>query len=278
MAAFADFNLLTLGLMALGLAATGLVGGTLAGLLGIGGGIVIVPVLYHVLAMLGIDEAVRMHLAVGTSLATIIPTSIRSARAHYRRGGLDTDLLRGLGPAVAVGAVVGVAVSRLVPGTVLGAVFAVVAIAVALNMAAPGRPPALAADLPGRAVLGALGGLIGALSTLMGIGGGTLTVPALSLYNVPIHRAVGTAAALGVVISIPGAIGFVASGLGVPGRLPGSLGYVNLIGLAFIIPLSLLAAPWGASLAHRIQAHRLRQAFAVFLIVTAVRMLVDLWS
>lgn len=278
MGVFTDFDLLTLAMMAAGLAATGLVGGTLAGLLGIGGGIVIVPVLYHVLAMLGIDEAVRMHLAVGTSLATIIPTSIRSARAHYRRGGLDTDLLRGLAPAVAVGAIVGVAVSRVVPGTVLGAVFAVVAIAVAINMALPGRPPALAADLPGRAGLSVLGAMIGTLSTLMGIGGGTLTVPALSLYNVAIHRAVGTAAALGVVISIPGALGFIASGLGVPGRLPGSLGYVNLIGLALIIPLSLLAAPWGAGLAHRIDPQRLRQVFAVFLIVTAVRMLLDLWS
>lgn len=264
--------------LAAGLAATGLVGGLLAGLLGIGGGIVIVPVLYHVLALLGVDEAVRMHLAVGTSLATIIPTSIRSARAHYQRGGLDPDLLRGLGPGVGVGAVAGVLVSSVVSGVMLGAVFAVVAVLVAVNMLMPKRPPALATALPAGPGLAALGGSIGTLSTLMGIGGGTLTVPALSLYSVPIHRAVGTAAAVGVVISIPGALGFVVSGLGVPGRLPGSLGYVNVIGLALIIPLSLVAAPWGARLAHRINPQHLRQVFAVFLIVTAVRMGLDLWN
>lgn len=272
---FSTYDPVWLAGLAAALGLTGLVAGVMAGLLGVGGGIVIVPVLYHMFSLLGLDEAVRMHLAVGTSLATIIPTSLRSARAHYVKGGLDPDLLRSLAPAVFAGAVLGGLAGSLVDGAALGAIFGVVALLVAVNMALPSRRSALAAALPTGPIRGLIGMVIGGLSTLMGIGGGTLSVPVLSLFNYPIHRAVGTASALGLIISVPGTAGFVWSGLGVAGRLPGSIGYVNLIGFALIVPLTLLAAPVGARIAHSVNPARLRQAFALFLAVTSVRMLLD---
>ncbi|PWG64882.1 sulfite exporter TauE/SafE family protein [Spiribacter halobius] len=257
---------------------TGVVAGVLAGLLGVGGGIVIVPVLYHLFTLLELDPAVRMHLAVGTSLATIIPTSIISARAHYRKGGLDPALLRSLGPAVLVGALIGGLAGSAVDGAVLSAVFAVVALLVAANMALRPEGSALAADLPRGVGRAAIGMVIGGLSAIMGIGGGTLSVPVLSAFNYPIRRAVGTASALGLIIAVPGSIGFIAAGIGEPLRPPASIGYVNLIGFALIVPLTMRMAPVGARLAHTINPRRLRFAFAIFLAATSARMFYDLLS
>jgi uncharacterized membrane protein YfcA len=260
------------GLWLLGLAAalavTGLVAGVMAGLLGVGGGIVIVPVLYHLFTLLGIDESVRMHVTVGTSLATIIPTSILSSRAHRRKGSLDMNLIRSLMPGVVVGVALGSIASRFLDGSVLTAV----ALLVALNMAFKRDGFALADGLPGRAGTALLGGGIGGVSTLMGIGGGTLSVPLLNALKVPMHTAVGTGAMLGMVISIPGALAFVVNGLDVPMRPPFSLGYVNLLGFALIVPATLVTTGWGATLAHRIDARRLRQVFAAFLALTSLRM------
>ena len=257
---------------ALALLGTGLVAGVLAGLLGVGGGIVIVPVLFNLFPLLGVDESVRMHVAVGTSLATIIPTSIVSARAHDRRGSLDADLLRSLAPSVVVGVLIGAALGGGASSALLTLVFAVVAILVALNMALRKDGMIIAEHLPTGAPRQAIGGVIGGFSVLMGIGGGTLSVPILSAFNVPIHRAVGTAAALGLVIGVPGAIGFVLAGWGVPERPPGSLGYVNMIGFALIVPATMLMAPLGARLAHAINASWLRRGFALFLALSAARM------
>ena len=257
---------------------TGLVAGTRAGLLGVGGGIVIVPVLYHLFTLLGIDEAVRMHAAVGTSLATIIPTSISSARAHHARGSLDTGLLRRLAPGVVAGVILGSVAAGLLSGAVLTAVFACVALLVAANMGLLREPLVVADALPPGAATGAIGLFIGGLSTLMGIGGGTLSVPILSAFRYPIRRAGGTASAIGLIISIPGTIGFVLSGLGVPDRPPGSLGYANLAGIALIVPMTVLMAPQGARLAHAVNPTRLKQLFALFLFLTALRMFADLPS
>lgn len=262
--------------LAAALAATGLIAGALAGLLGVGGGIVIVPVLYHLFTLLGIDESVRMHVAVGTSLATIVPTSIISSRAHRRRGSLDTALIRRLLPGVVVGVAVGAVASRFLAGPWLTAVFATVAMAVALNMALRRDGTAWADGLPGPAGTALLGGGIGGLSTLMGIGGGTLSVPLLSGLRVPMHTAVGTGALLGLVISVPGALAFVVNGLDVPQRPPLSVGYVNLLGFALIVPATMVSTGWGAALAHRINARRLRQVFALFLALTALRMFAGL--
>ncbi|MCG5500278.1 sulfite exporter TauE/SafE family protein [Ectothiorhodospira lacustris] len=259
------------------LLATGVFAGILAGLLGVGGGIVIVPVLFHLFTFLDVDESVRMHLAVGTSLATIIPTSLRSARAHYHKGSLRPELFRALLPGVLLGVVLGVLLSGMFHGRVLTGIFALVALLVAINMAFKPRFN-LGAGLPGRIGTTALGGMIGGFSTLMGIGGGTLSVPLLHALKVPMHQAVGTGAAIGIVISIPGAIGFIINGWGAPELLPLSLGYVNLLGLAIIVPATLLATPWGVNLAHAVDADRLRQLFALFLILTSLRMFLGLIS
>lgn len=264
--------------LVLALVVTGAIAGVLAGLLGVGGGIVIVPVLYHLFTLLGIDESVRMHVTVGTSLATIIPTSIMSSRAHRRRGSLDVSLIRRLMPGVVVGVVLGAIASRYLGDGVLTAVFAVVALAVALNMAFKRDGFALADGLPGPAGTALIGGGIGGVSTLMGIGGGTLSVPILNALRVPMHTAVGTGAMLGMVISLPGALAFVVNGLGVPLRPPLSLGYVNLLGMALIVPATMATTGWGARLAHRIDARRLRQVLALFLALTSARMLAGLLS
>ncbi|GGB99557.1 UPF0721 transmembrane protein [Marinobacterium zhoushanense] len=264
--------------LALALVATGVIAGLLAGLLGVGGGIVIVPVLYHLFTLLGIDESVRMHVAVGTSLATIIPTSIISSRAHFKKGSLNPELLKKLVPGVIIGVIIGAVASGYFSGKILSAVFATIALLVALNMAFKKDGFSLADSLPGAAGTGLIGSVIGFISTLMGIGGGTLSVPILSAFKTPIHTAVGTGAALGLVISLPGAIGFVINGIGVDARPPLSLGYVNLIGLFLIIPATMKMAPVGARIAHAINAKLLRQLFALFLAITSLRMFYGLFS
>ncbi|MGE4405753.1 sulfite exporter TauE/SafE family protein [Pseudomonas sp.] len=258
--------------LASALMVTGAVAGILAGLLGVGGGIVIVPVLYHLFSLLGIDPEVRMHVAVGTSLAAIVPTSIISARAHYKRGGLDPQLFKPLVPWTLAGVLVGALLSGYLSGDVLAALFAVIALLVALNMALE-RSLSLRDGLPGLFGTGLLGLFIGSLSTLMGIGGGTLSVPILNACRTPMHIAVGTGAALGVVISLPGVLAYLINGLGAANLPPATLGYVNLLGLALIVPTTMLTAPWGAHIAHAVNARQLRRLFALFLALTAIRML-----
>ncbi|WP_458526863.1 sulfite exporter TauE/SafE family protein [Onishia taeanensis] len=265
-----------LGLIA-ALLATGAVAGVMAGLLGVGGGIVIVPVLFHLFTLLGVDEAVRMHLAVGTSLATIIPTSIMSARAHRQKGSLDGAVIRRLVPGVVIGVLLGGVASRYLSGAALTGLFATIALLVAANMFRR-HTRILREGLPGPVGSGLIGMVIGGISSLMGIGGGTLSVPTLSAVNIPIRIAVGTGAALGLVISIPGTLSFMVSGLGVPDRLPGSIGFVNVLGFAAIVPMTMLCAPLGARLAHAIPPALLKRLFALFLLATAVRMYIDLFS
>ncbi|MDX1710466.1 MAG: sulfite exporter TauE/SafE family protein [Rhodovibrionaceae bacterium] len=250
----------------------GLAAGFVAGLLGVGGGIVIVPVLFQVFTFLGIDPAVKMHLAVGTSLATIILTGALSTRSHHRRGSVDIALLKSWGPAILAGVVLGSVLAGFVSGEALTGVFAAVALIVAAHMALTPEGTTLAARLPGGLGRLGIGAMIGTISTLMGIGGGTLSVPILSLFNYPIRKAVGTAAAIGLIIGVPGTIGFVAGGLGADGLPPLSIGYVNLVGFALIVPASMLMAPQGARAAHAIPQAWLRRAFAAFLFLTSIRL------
>jgi uncharacterized membrane protein YfcA len=264
-----------LALLAFSLAATGAFSGFLAGLLGVGGGIVIVPVLFHVFDAFGVDPSVRMQIAVGTSLATIIPTSISSARSHWRKGAVDQKLLKFLAPTVFLGVVVGTLLASVVPGQVLTAVFATVALLVAINLGLGQGALVLGDKLPGRVGIAAMGGIIGTLSAMMGIGGGTLTVPMLSLYRYPIHNAVGTASALGLIISIPGAIGFALTGFHHPNLPPFEIGYVNWVGFLLIVPTSIFTAPWGARTAHAISRTALSRAFAFFLAITSIKLF---WS
>lgn len=270
-----EYELWWLGGLVVSLIVTGAAAGVLAGLLGVGGGIVIVPVLYHLFTLLGVDESVKMHVAVGTSLATIIPTSLRSAMSHSKKGNLDRDLLRSLVPSLVIGVFLGAVLSGYLSGNVLTLVFGVIALLVALNMAFSIVPQGAASTLPGGMTRQGIGAGIGGFSTLMGIGGGTLSVPVFSVFNVPMHRAVGTAAAIGSIISIPGALGFMITGMGVADRPPFSLGYVNLIGFVLIVPMTVWMAPVGARIANAINATWLKRAFAFFLFLTALRMLLS---
>lgn len=259
-------------LLALVMLATGGIGGVLAGLLGIGGGIVIVPVMEAALAFLDVDEAIRMHVAVATSLATIIPTSIASSRAHHRRQAVDFDLVRRWTPFVLLGSLAGTFVASHVHSDVLAIVFAVVALIVALKMILPLEGRTIASDVPGGAAVSLVPFGIGGVSSMMGIGGGTLSVAILTLFNQPIHRAVGTAALFGLAISLPGTAGFMISGFDDPRVPPGSIGYVNLIGFALISPATFLAAPLGAAIAHRLSRRQLSLLFGAFLLIVSARM------
>ena len=250
-------------------------GGLLAGLLGVGGGIVIVPVLFWVFTFTRIDPDAAMPVAVATSLATIVATAISSARAHHRRGAVDMGLLRRWGPWMAAGALLGGALAGLADAEALMLVFGGVGILVSVNLALP-KALVLAPALPAsRGAQPALAGMIGTVSAMMGIGGGTLGVPILTAFSVPVHRAVGTASALGLIIAVPAVIALIVAGWGAEDRPPLSLGYVNLVAFALIVPISTLIAPLGARLAHALDARWVRRAFALFLSLTAFRML---WS
>ena len=253
-------------------AVASVIAGFAAGLLGVGGGIVTVPVMHNLFTFMGMDDDLAMQMSVGTSLLTIIPTGFMSARSHYKRGSIDVSLLKLWGPLAFAGTLTAVVIARFVDGTVLQAVFAVVAFLVAADMLARRNGGKLADGFPNRFVRGISGYLIGGFSTLMGIGGGTLSVPVLSAVGFPIRNAVGTASALGPIIAIPGAIGFIVNGLGVDGRPPFSLGYVNLVAFALLLPAGLFMPAVGAKVAHTIEPRTLKLVFATFLIVTAARM------
>ena len=258
--------------LAAAMLATGCVAGVMAGLFGIGGGIVMVPVLESALGVLGVDPAIRMHVAVATSLATIIPTSISSARAHHRRGAVDLDIVRRWAIFVLLGALLGAWIASQLHSRVLALIFASLALLVALKMIFMADSRNLTDDIPRGPWVPVIPAFIGCASSMMGIGGGTFSVMTLTLFNQPIHRAVGTAALFGLVISLPGTIGFVITGFN-DARVPvGNLGYVSLIGFALIAPASVLTAPLGAKLAHAFSARRLSLLFGAFLIVAAARL------
>lgn len=252
--------------------ATGVVGGVLAGLFGIGGGIVIVPVLETVLEFVGVDPSIRMHVAVATSLATIIPTSISSARSHHQRGAVDVELVKRWAIFVLIGALLGAWISAQVHSDVLAIVFATLVLIVAVKMLFFPNTRNLTDGIPRNPAVVAIPTSIGCFSSMMGIGGGTFSVMILTLFNEPIHRAVGTAALFGLVISVPGTLGFIVSGWADP-RIPaGNLGYVSLLGFVCITPATVLAAPVGARIAHAFSAERLKFAFGLFFVLASVRL------
>lgn len=260
-------------LLAIAMLLTGAVGGLLAGLLGIGGGIVIVPVLDTVLSFYGTDPAIRMQVAVATSLATIVPTSISSSRAHHRRESVDIALVKRWAIFVLVGSVIGAYVASRVHSDVLSLVFAVMAFLIAIKLLLPLDGRRLANEVPRGPLMPLVPACIGGVSSMMGIGGGTFSVATLTLLNQPIHRAVGTAALFGLAISLPGTIGFMVTGFGDPRLPPYSVGFVNLVGFALISPATWLTAPLGAALAHRLTQRQLSIFFGIFLLLVSLRML-----
>jgi uncharacterized membrane protein YfcA len=272
---FASASGSELGTFALGLVIAGVVGGLVAGTLGVGGGIVIVPVLYHVLSLMGVDPDVRMHIAVGTSLATIIPTSFSSARSHNAKGAVDWDILRRWLVPLVAGVLIGSVLAGWARGQWLALFFACVALPVAIHLAFSSDTRRISDHLPTGFFGLLLPAGISGVSTMMGIGGGTVGVPAMTLFGVPIHRAVGTASAFGTIISIPGTIGAMIAGWHAAHLPPYSIGYVNLLGFILIAPASYIVAPYGAQIAHMTDVKRLRMLFAFFIAVTAARMLYD---
>jgi uncharacterized membrane protein YfcA len=258
--------------MLLAMMGTGVVGGVLAGLLGVGGGIVIVPVLFFIYQGLGVNSDSAMLVATATSLATIIPTSLSSIRAHHAKGNVDFALLKHWGIFIFAGVLVGSVTVTRVNGEWLTLLFGIIACLSALNMLFA-RKEALFKSLPGKAGQGVMATTIGFFSSMVGIGGGTLTVPTLTFCNYPAHRAVGTAAAVGLIISLPGAATMLIMGERPLDAPFGTVGLVNLIGFAFIVPLTVFFAPIGASLGQRLNAGKLKKVFALVLIFTGLRML-----
>ena len=253
------------------LAAAGAVTGVLAGLFGVGGGAITVPILFEVFRMLGIEPELAMPMAVGTSLAIIIPTSIRSARGHYRKGAVDMSILR----AWALPIVLGVAMGSAIAGFASPAVFQGVFVAVGLTNATKllfGRASwQIAPQMPTGFGLRVWGWLVGILSALMGIGGGAISTMILTLHNRPIHQAVATSAGVGVLISIPGAIGYRVAGWGRAGRPADAIGFVSLLGVALIVPTTLLTTQIGVNLAHSMPRRRLEVLFGLFLLTVCAR-------
>jgi len=254
------------------LVSCGLLAGFAAGMLGVGGGIITVPVLEYALRYADVDAEYRMHMAVATSLAAIIPTSISSARLHHARGAVDWTLARQWAVPMLVAAFAGSLLASRAPLAILAAVFGAVALIVAIKMLLPLDELRIAAEAPRGAAGTATSAVIGGVSAVMGIGAGTLAVPALNVCGYSIHRAVGTAAFFGLLISVPGTIGYL---MAQPrSNLPWmSVGFVSLVGLAIIGPGSMVTATWGARVAHSLSRRRLSIAFGVFLLCVGIRML-----
>ncbi|PZO03904.1 MAG: hypothetical protein DCF30_02025 [Hyphomicrobiales bacterium] len=258
--------------LAVSLVAAGALTGLLAGVFGVGGGAVIVPILYEVFRVIGVPEEVRMPLCVGTSLAVIIPTSIRSFQAHRAKGMVDMSILKIWAIPVVLGVVAGSYIARFAPADLFKIIFVIVAIFSALRLLFASDRWQLGTEMPGKVLMSIYGGIIGVLSALMGIGGGQLSSLFMTFYGRPIHQAVATSSGLGVIISIPGALGFIYAGWPKMDILPPlSLGYVSLIGFILFIPTSIWTAPIGARLAHRLSKRKLEVVFGLFLLLVAAR-------
>ena len=245
--------------------------GTIAGLLGVGGGLIIVPVLVYVFTRQQLDPEVMVHVAVGTSLATIVFTALSSVRAHHKRGAVHWDVFWKITPGIVLGALMGSLLAKWMPAHVLRRFFAIFEWLVAAQLLVGLRPK------PGRKMprfvgMAGVGGLIGCVSAIVGIGGGTLTVPFLVWSNLRMQEAVATSSACALPIAIAGAAGFVLTGWGSPQLPPTSLGYVYLPAFLGIVLASVLFAPVGAWLAHRLPATTLRQFFAIFLVLLGIYM------
>jgi uncharacterized membrane protein YfcA len=254
-----------------GLALTGALAGLAAGLLGIGGGIVLIPMITIALDALGVPRSVSMHIAVATSLATIVLTSIASARAHARRDGVDMRIVRSWAPAIVAGSLAGGLLARWINGDVLRGLFALLALVIGVRLARRRGATVTPRDLTLR-VQQFLAALIGLFSSWIGIGGGSFSVPLLRATGEPMHRAVGTAATLGFFIAVPATAGLIIGGLGQASLPDWSLGYLHLPSALCIIPMTLAFAPLGARLAHHLSQTVLQRVFAAFLILSSLRM------
>ncbi len=257
--------------------AAGVLTGILAGLFGIGGGAVVVPVLFEVFRVLGVPEEVRMQLCIGTSMAIIVPTALRSYRAHRERGLVVPAVLEQWTVPAIIGVAVGSAAAAVAPAAVFEAAFSLIAAVIAGKLLFGRESWVVADELPGRGVMRLYGLVIGVASALMGISGGSPVTMILTLYGKPIHNAVATAAGIGVPITIAGTIGYCLAGLPHQAMMPPlSIGFVSVIGVVLIAPISSYVAPLGARLAHRLPRRWLEVAFGLFLLLVGLRFLIRL--
>jgi uncharacterized protein len=282
----AGLNASELGELALLLVAVGALSGFLAGLFGIGGGAVLVPVFYECFRLAGVPLEVRMPLCIGTSLAIIIPISIRSWRAHHARGAVDMEILRIWWLPVLTGVILGSVIARYAPERLFKVVFVMVAYSAAARLLLARETWRFGDDLPRGPLMKVYGLFVGLLSTLMGVGGGLYSNLLMTFYGRPIHQAVATSSALAVLISIPGALGYVYAGWPAAAHYPSvtalqwpfALGYVSLIGVLLVIPTSILTAPLGVRAAHAMSKRMLEVAFGSYLVIVGSRFVISLLS
>lgn len=266
------------------LIAAGGLAGLLAGVFGIGGGAILVPVLYECFRLVGVPLEVRMPLCIGTSLAIIIPTSIASWRAHRARGSVDFDILKRWVVPILLGVVIGALIARVAPERFFKFMFAIITFAVSLRLLLNRETWKLGDVMPQGLWMRLYGVVIGVVSTLMGIGGGLFANLVMTLYGRPIHQAVGTSSGLAVLISIPGALGYVYAGWPAAARFPEvaalqhplAFGYVSLIGAALMIPAGMLLAPLGVKLAHRMSKRTLETALGLYMMSVCIRFVISL--
>ena len=250
---------------------SGAFAGVLAGLLGVGGGIVLVPTFFYVFSALGYDSPQLMQICLATSLATIIVTSVRSVMAHNKKDAVDWDILKTWVIGIAIGAALGVSVASSLRSEVLQAIFGGLGVSVGVYMAFGSPDWRLGSHMPRGILRGILSPIVGFLSVLMGIGGGSFGVPIMTLFGIPIHRAVATAAGFGVIIAVPSVIGFLM--LDIEVAPPFTIGAVNILAFGIIVSMTLLTAPLGAALAHQMNPKPLKRLFGGFLILVALNML-----
>lgn len=280
----AGLNLSELGELALLLVIVGGIAGFLAGMFGIGGGAVLVPVLYECFRLAGVPLEVRMPLCIGTSLAIIIPTAVRSYTAHRARGSVDMEVLRKWAVPILLGVIVGSVIARYAPERLFKIVFVIVAWLAAARLLFGRQDWRFGDDLPGGFLMKFYGWIVGLLSTLMGIGGGLFSNLLMTFYGRPIHQSVATSAGLAVLISIPGALGYIYAGWPAAARFPSvlalqfpfAIGYISLIGAALVMPTSLLVAPLGVKVAHAMSKRALEIGFGLYLLIMGGRFFVAL--
>jgi len=253
------------------LLAIGAFAGVLAGLLGVGGGIILVPAFFYAFQVLGYDGPQLMQVCLATSLATIVVTSVRSVLSHNKKGAVDWEILRSWAIGIGIGAVFGMLLASSLRSITLQAIFGCLGVVIGLYMGFGRSEWRLGQEMPKGVKRAVLSPTVGFLSVLMGIGGGSFGVPLMSLFNVPIHRAVATAAGFGVIIAVPAVIGFLF--VSIDGAPPYTVGAVNLVAFAVIVSMTMITAPYGVKLAHAMDPKPLKRVFAIFLTLVALNML-----
>ena len=272
--------------LALLLVGVGALSGFLAGVFGIGGGAILVPVFYECFRLAGVPLEVRMPLCIGTSLAIIIPTSISSFRAHYLRGAVDMQILRQWWLPVMIGVLAGSVTARYAPERLFKIVFVMVAYFAAARLLSANENWKLGEDLPKGLLMRVFGLGVGLLATLMGVGGGLFANLLMTFYGRPIHQGVATSSAIAVLVSIPGALGYIYAGWPAAAHYPDvaalqfplALGYVSLIGAILVMPMSLLTAPLGVKVAHAMSKKTLERSYGAYLLIVGSRFAISLWN